>query len=316
MNPTLRRPIIRIAVLIGAWCCGFLFYLFLGNSVGQTWVECSLGESLFTFWGKVSDTLQSRLSGMGLEENTYGQIVALTLGNRQFLSPEIKQLYREAGASHLLALSGMHLGILYGVFKLILRNMTYTRWKWFAFSAIMFILWSYALMTGCPKSLIRAALMTSVALLLQICGERRDSIDILNVSAAIVLLADPASIVDIGFQLSCAAMLGIIILGIPFSEKWQNLPLIPRAILSSFAISISAQLATTPLTLLYFNSITTYGALTSLAAIPLTTLIIYFSIGIYAGMPWCIHIVEILIRCQNMVMEFTGNLPGAYIDLG
>ena len=316
MNPTLRRPIIRIAVLVGAWCCGFLFYLFLGNSVGQTWVECSLGESLFSFWEKVSDTLQSRLSGMGLEENTYGQIVALTLGNRQFLSPEIKQLYREAGASHLLALSGMHLGILYGVFKLILRNMTYTRWKWVAFSAIMFILWSYALMTGCPKSLIRAALMTSVALLLQICGERRDSIDILNVSAAIVLLADPASIVDIGFQLSCAAMLGIIILGIPFSEKWQNLPLIPRAILSSLAISISAQLATTPLTLLYFNSITTYGALTSLAAIPLTTLIIYFSIGIYAGMPWCIPIVEILIKCQNMVMEFTGNLPGAYIDLG
>jgi competence protein ComEC len=55
---------------------------------------------------------------MGLDKNTFGQIVALTLGDRQFLSPEIKQLYREAGASHLLALSGMHLGILYGAFRL------------------------------------------------------------------------------------------------------------------------------------------------------------------------------------------------------
>ena len=316
MNPTLRRPIIRIAVLVGAWCCGFLFYLFLGNSVGQTWVECSLGESLFSFWEKVSDTLQVRLSGMGLDKNTFGQIVALTLGDRQFLSPEIKQLYREAGASHLLALSGMHLGILYGAFRLIMRNLAYTRWKWCAFAAIMFVLWSYALMTGCPKSLIRAALMTSLALLLQICGERRDGIDILNVSGAMVLLVDPASIMDMGFQMSCAAMLGIIILGIPLTDKWRDLPLIARAIMSSMAISISAQFAIMPLTLLYFNSITTYGALTSLAAIPLTTLIIYFSIGIYAGMPWCTPIVETLLRCQNMVMEFTGNLPGAYIDLG
>ena len=252
---------------------------------------------------------------MGLDKNTFGQIIALTLGDRQHLSPEIKQLYREAGASHLLALSGMHLGILYGAFRLIMRNLAYTRWKWFAFSAIMFVLWSYALMTGCPKSLVRAALMTSLALLLQICGERRDSIDILNVSAATVLLVDPASITDIGFQMSCAAMSGIIILGIPFAEQWQDLHFIPRTIINCLAISLSAQFATMPLTLFYFNSITTYGALTSLVAIPLTTLIIYFSIGIYAGMTWCIPIVEILIKCQNMVMEFTGNLPGAYIDL-
>ena len=315
MNPTLRRPIIRIAVLIGAWCCGFLFYLFLGNSVGQTWVECSLGESLFSFWEKVSDTLQVRLSGMGLDKNTFGQIVALTLGDRQFLSPEIKQLYREAGASHLLALSGMHLGILYGAFRLIMRNLAYTRWKWCAFAAIMFVLWSYALMTGCPKSLIRAALMTSLALLLQICGERRDGIDILNVSAAMVLLVDPASLWDIGFQLSCAAMLGIIVLGIPTTENWRHLPLLPRVTLSSLAISISAQLATMPLTILYFQSIATYSALTSLVVIPLTTLIIYFSIGIYAGMPWCIPVVKWLIWCQNEVMKLVSSMPGAYIEL-
>ncbi|MBR5577101.1 MAG: ComEC/Rec2 family competence protein [Bacteroidaceae bacterium] len=314
MNPTMRRPIIRIAVLVGAWCCGFLFYLFLGNSMGQTWVECSLGESLFSFWEKVSDALQVRLSGIGLDENTFGQIVALTLGDRQILSTEIKQLYREAGASHLLALSGMHLGILYGAFRLIMRNLAYTRWRWCAFAAIMFVLWSYALMTGCPKSLIRAALMTSLALLLQICGERRDGIDILNVSAAMVLLVDPASLWDIGFQLSCAAMLGIIILGIPATENWRHLPLLPRLVLSSLAISISAQLATLPLTLLYFQSIATYSALTSLVAIPLTTLIIYFSIGIYAGMPWCIPVVKWLIWCQNEVMKLVSSMPGAYIE--
>jgi competence protein ComEC len=210
---------------------------------------------------------------------------------------------------------GMHLGILYGLFRPVMQNVAFTRWKWPAICAIMLLLWSYAVMTGCPKSLIRAALMTSLALLIQVCGERRKHLDILNVSAAVVLLTDPASLWDIGFQLSCAAMLGIIVLGIPFTENWRHLPLLPRMILSSLAISISAQLATLPLTLLYFQSIATYSALTSLVAIPLTTLIIYFSLGIYAGIPWCIPVVEWLIWCQNKLMELVSTMPGAYIEL-
>lgn len=270
---------------------------------------------MLAIWEGCAIFLQERLAAMGLKEECFGQIVALTLGNRDFLTPETRQLYREAGAAHLLALSGMHMGILYGVFGMVMRNLTYTRWKWPAFCGIMLLLWSYAVMTGCPKSLIRAALMTSLALLIQVCGERRKQLDILNVSAAVVFLTDPASLWDIGFQLSCAAMLGIIILGIPTTENWRHLPLLPRLVLSSLAISISAQLATLPLTLLYFQSIATYSAFTSLVAIPLTTLIIYFSIGIYIGLPWCIPVVEWLIWFQNRVMEMASNLPGAYIEL-
>ncbi len=315
MNPTFRRPIIRIAVLVGAWCCGFLFYWLMGSSLSRSWAECSPGEWMLAVWEGCAIFLQERLAAMGLKEECFGQIVALTLGNRDFLTPETRQLYREAGAAHLLALSGMHMGILYGVFGMVMRNLTYTRWKWPAFCGIMLLLWSYAVMTGCPKSLIRAALMTSLALLIQVCGERRKQLDILNVSAAMVFLTDPASLWDIGFQLSCAAMLGIIILGIPTTENWRHLPLLPRMLLSSLAISISAQLATLPLTLFYFNSIATYSALTSLVAIPLTTLTIYFSIGLYAGMHWCIPVVEGLIWCQNGVMRFIAGLPGAYIEV-
>ena len=302
-------------MLVGAWCCGFLFYWILGYSMSRSWTECSLGHWILATWEGCATYLQHRLTGMGLSEESFGQVVALTLGNREFLSPETRQLYREAGAAHLLALSGMHLGILYGLFRPVMQNVAFTRWKWPAFCAIMLLLWSYAVMTGCPKSLIRAALMTSLALLIQVCGERRKHLDILNVSAAVVLLTDPASLWDIGFQLSCAAMLGIIVLGIPFTENWRHLPLLPRMILSSLAISISAQLATLPLTLLYFQSIATYSALTSLVAIPLTTLIIYFSLGIYAGIPWCIPVVEALIWCQNEMMKWVASLPGAYIML-
>ena len=76
---------------------------------------------MLAVWEGCAIFLQERLAAMGLKEECFGQIVALTLGNRDFLTPETRQLYREAGAAHLLALSGMHMGILYGVFGMVMR---------------------------------------------------------------------------------------------------------------------------------------------------------------------------------------------------
>ena len=313
MNSDFRRPIIRIAVLLGAWCCGFLFCVFVGKSVGTSWAECGMGHTLADFWRGCSLSLQERLQGMDMDKDVMGQVLALTLGNREYLSPEIKALYREAGAAHILALSGMHLGILYGFMRMIVRRLSYTKWRWLTLVVVLFVIWSYALLTGLPLSLVRAALMMSLALVLQMCWEGRKSIDILNVSVALVLLTDPASVMDVGFQMSCAAMLGIIVWGIPICEHWARLPYICNLTASSLTISISAQLGVLPLTLFYFESVACYGAITSLMAIPLTTLIIYFSLGIYAGFGWCIPVVEWLVGCQNMIMEFISTLPGAYI---
>lgn len=251
--------------------------------------------------------------GMDIDEGTLGQVLALTLGNRDYLAPEVKALYRQAGASHILALSGMHLGILYGCMRMVVRRLTYTRWRWVTLVVVLGVIWSYALLTGCPMSLVRAALMMSLALLIQMCWTGRKSLDVLNVSAAIVLLVDPAAVLDVGFQMSCAAMSGIIVLGIPMCAHWSRVHYIYNVVLSSLSVSVSAQLGVLPLSLFYFGSVACYGAITSLVAIPLTTLIIYSSLGLYAGWAWCIPVVEWLIWCQNAIMEFVAGLPGAYI---
>ncbi len=258
--------------------------------------------------------LQCRLLEMDMNRDALGQVLALTLGNREYLSPEIKALYRQAGAAHVLALSGMHLGILYGCMRMVVRRLAYTGWRWLTLAVVLWVIWSYALLTGCPMSLIRAALMMSLALVLQVCWDGRKSIDILNVSAAIVLLVDPAAVLDVGFQMSCAAMLGIIILGIPMCGHWQGVHYIYKVVLDSLSISVSAQLGVLPLSLFYFESVACYGALTSLVAIPLSTLIIYFSLGLYGGWTWCIPVIEWLVWCQNKAMEFVGQLPGAYVE--
>ncbi|MCM1516316.1 MAG: ComEC/Rec2 family competence protein, partial [Paraprevotella sp.] len=314
MNSSFRRPIIRIAVLVGAWCCGFLFCTLIGKSLGTSWAECGIGYRIICFWKECALLLQGRLLGMEMDKGTLGQLLALTLGNREYLTPEIKMLYRRAGAAHLLALSGMHLGILYGCMRMAVRRLTYTRWRWLALAVVLWVIWSYALLTGCSMSLVRAALMMSLALVLQVCRDGRKPLDILNVSAALVLLADPAAVLDVGFQMSCAAMSGIIILGMPMCEHWARLPYMCNVVLNSLAISVSAQVGVMPLTLFYFGSIACYGAITSLVAIPLTTLIIYCGLGLYAGWAWCVPVAEWLVECQNMIMEFVSQLPGAYIE--
>ena len=302
-------------MLVGAWCCGFLFCVLIGKSLGTSWAECGVGHWIIGFWRECACGLQVRLLEMDMDRGVMGQVLALTLGNREYLSPEVKALYRQAGASHVLALSGMHLGILYGCMRMVVRRLLYTRWRWVTLAVVLGVIWSYALLTGCPMSLVRAALMMSLALTIQACWDGREMLDILTLSAALVLLADPAALFDVGFQMSCAAMVGIIVLGIPMCAIWARLPYIYNVVLNGLAISVSAQLGVLPLSLFYFESVACYGALTSLVAIPLTTLIIYCSMGLYAGWTWCVPVVEGLVWCQNEVMRLVASLPGAYIEL-
>ncbi len=311
----LRRPVIRIATLVGAWCCGFLFCLVVGVSLGTTWAKCGVGQALIDFWAGCSQMLQARLLAMDIKRDVAGQVIALTLGNREFLSPATKELYRQAGASHILALSGMHLGILYGGMRVVVRRLAYTRWRWVSLLAALWVIWSYALLTGCPLSLVRAAMMLSIALAVQACWTTRRPLDILTLAASLVLLLDPASLFDVGFQMSCAAMFGIIVLGLPWCEFWVKKPYIYKVVLSSLTISFAAQYAVLPLSLYYFKSVACYGAITSLLAIPLSTLVIYASLGLYVGCTWLIPVVEFLLWCQNEVMTYVASLPGAYVEL-
>jgi competence protein ComEC len=137
--------------------------------------------------------------------------------------------------------------------------------------------------------------------------------DILCVSAALVLLVDPSSVFDVGFQLSCAAMLGIIVLGVPLCERWIEKPFLLRFLLNTITISVAAQLVTMPLTLLYFHSLATYSALTSILVIPLTTMILYASILVFCGASWMVPFLEAMISLQSQVMMLIAQLPGAYI---
>ena len=104
--------------------------------------------------------LEKRLQESGLQDESLSLGAALLLGKRDGISRELRQAYSESGAAHLLALSGLHLGILYGLLHfLIIRRIRFSQWKWFALPPLLLLLWGYVILTGMPLSLVRAAVM-------------------------------------------------------------------------------------------------------------------------------------------------------------
>lgn len=150
---------------------------------------------------------------------------ALTLGDKSLLTSEVKTLFSETGTSHVLALSGLHLGILFSLlnFFILARLKTYR----FLFVSLTLLsiagLWGFVALTGAPLSLQRAAWMFTIMQLAQ-CFRHTDvsSLNNLCIAAAILLISSPMSLLDVGFQLSFTAVLGISLANL---YLWRRFPL-------------------------------------------------------------------------------------------
>lgn len=199
-------------------------------------------------------------------------LVALLLGVKDHLDAELKEAYSSAGAMHVLAVSGLHVGIVY-----LLLSLAFKRVKATTIGAVSFTLvalatiWMYALVTGFSPSVMRAATMFSVVIISEGVGRKSNIFNSLGIAAVILIFFDPNIIYSVGFQLSFAAVLGIVLLHGPLyrlldlrSKAWDY-------IWSITCVSIAAQLATFPLTLLYFHQFPTYFLISNLVVIPAAT---------------------------------------------
>lgn len=220
-------------------------------------------------------------------------VKALTTGDRSGISREIRDVFRLSGASHILALSGMHLGIVYGLLLLVssvLGNKPIVRKLRSA--GIVLITGFYTLACGTSPSLLRAFIFVSVNEVLKLTGRREDSVAaqgesagrnrrILWTSLLLQLALNPLSVRSTGFQLSYLAMFGIFYL-FPILENWypgQRKTDPVRKIWKLSALSISCQLFTAPLAWAKFGIFPKYFLLTNLIALPLTSVIMSLSIA-------------------------------------
>ena len=221
------------------------------------------------------ERLTDRLQEGGLEDEALSVSAALLLGQKNELDRQTRKNYAQAGASHLLALSGMHLGIIYGIiYTLFVVRIRYSEWKWFSLPLVLLVIWGYAFIAGMPTSLVRAGVMLSLVTVASLAQSDTPPLHILALSALIILLFSPDELFSISFQLSFLAVFFIVVLYQPLKRTIHT----HNIILNLFLLSLIAQLGTAPLSIYYFHTLPLMGAVVSVVLIPLTTIIIYLGL--------------------------------------
>lgn len=225
---------------------------------------------------RTSESLLARLQQAGLQDEEMHLTAALLLGRRDGLDAGVKTKFRRVGASHLLALSGLHLGVIYGLScMLCVRWVRFSRWRWLAIPLLIGGLWAYALVAGSPPSLVRAAGMLSVVCVAMLAFRRLPLLHNLFLAAIFLLFCKPLLLCDVGFQLSFMAVLFIALVYVPLHAFFASWPLPLRWCGRLFLLSLAAQLGTLPLCAYYFHTFSLAGAVVSVAMVPLTSLFVY-----------------------------------------
>ncbi len=243
---------------------------------------------------------------------------SLLLGQREQLSNELESAYASAGVIHILAVSGMHVGLIYLLLHLTLKSIGLTkRFRLLSFALIVTGIWFFALMTGLSSSVIRASTMITLVAFGNYLHRPLLTLNILFGSAFILLLFNPLLIFDIGFQLSFSAVLSILILQPKVYELMQtNNPMLDN-LMKVLSISIAAQVLTLPLIMYYFHQIPVHFLLANLIVVPVLSFVIYALIGLV--MVSAIPLIAIplglaisyIVQGVNTSIDFIQSLPFA-----
>ena len=232
----------------------------------------------------INKRLQNLLSKEITSQESSAISKALLLGQRDEISPELAEHFKNAGAMHILAISGLHVGIVLLILMFLTRPLIYFRkGRFFRILVLLFGLWGYAVLTGLSVSTVRAVNMFTLLTIGSLFNRKIDLLSNLVNSAFIMLLLDPLFLFDVGFQMSYSALAGIgvgDILGrrVANFEKWNSRG--GNYFRGLVHVSCSAQLGVLPLSLFYFNQFSGAFLLSSIFLLPLlgATLIFGYSV--------------------------------------
>lgn len=208
---------------------------------------------------------------------------ALILGVTEGIDTDLLNAYASSGAMHVLAVSGLHVGIIYAILLLLLRPLDRFAWSRWAVAIISLIfLWVFAFVTGLSPSVLRAVVMFSFVAIARPFGTRTNIYNTLAASAFVLLLYNPYLIMSVGFQLSYLAVIGIVYLQKPIYNLWELENRMWDWVWQITCVSIAAQVATFSLGLLYFHQFPVYFLISNLFVIPLSTCILVLGILVLA----------------------------------
>ncbi len=296
------------------------------NGIGLTvWVgsenvkllERDKGNPLIAFSLKLRNRILDILIEQLGDSDEYKVAAAIVTGYRASLDADLRATFSNSGAMHVMCVSGLHVGIIFLVLSFVFSFLS-DKILWQRIVKVIIILtviWFYALLTGFSASVMRASAMFSFVAAGMLAQRKVPVYNSLAASAMLLLLINPAFLFQPGFQLSYFAVIGIVALFTPIQRLIPAKGKILKWIRDLIAVSVAAQIATSPISMYYFNQFPNYFILTNIIVVPLAGLIIYTAIPAlifhhipYAGdfFGW---LLGLLMKFMNGSVRFIETLP-------
>ena len=276
------------------------------------------GNPVFKWIYNSRDFMLNILRKHGLEGREFAVGAALILGYTDELDPEIMRAYAGSGALHVLSVSGLHVGIMYMVVAFFLSALGFDKTRRgtivMAIILILFLI-LYAMITGLSPSVLRASVMFCFIVGAKFRNCHTNIYNTLAVSAICLLIYDPYLIMQVGFQLSYLAVIGIVAIQPLLVDLWEPKTKMMKWVWEITCVSVAAQIATVPLGFLYFHQFPVYFMISNLIVIPLSTGILYVGLAtlLSAFIPTVCDYLTLILKWMiwilNKSVEITEALP-------
>lgn len=280
------------------------------------WIDLNENRSnpiyRFSYW--MRDFLLETMQNLGVHEDEYAVAAAILLGYDDSLPQELRQKYVAAGAMHILCVSGLHVGVIFMVFSYMLFFLDERKnnQRIIKQLILLILIWFYALLAGLAPSILRATIMLSFVIIGNIINRNGVVLNSLAASAFILLCVNPANLFDVGFQLSYAAVIGIVVLQRPIMKLFYFKYNIINKIWEVTSVTLAAQIATAPFTIYYFHQFPTYFWLSNLFLSPVSSVVIIG--GMLMLLLFFIPYVNVVIAWVVSKMIFVMNYGVCWIE--
>ncbi|MBW4889928.1 ComEC family competence protein [Mucilaginibacter sp. HMF5004] len=271
------------------------------NGKQITVLESDKGNPIISFALGLRQYLVNKLKVNMRDTDAIAVASTIILGYRADLKADVREAYAKTGTMHLLSVAGMHVGLIYFFVSFFLSFLLrFKHGKLLKVVLSIVLIWCYALITGFSPAVCRAVLMLSMVIIGMSFSRHINKLNVLAVSAFILLLYNPFYIMDVGFQLSYIAVGGIIIIQ-PYIYRWLSFK---NKIANEFwlvtSVSVAAQLVLFPLGAFYFHDFPVYFLVSNLFIVLPSAIVMYVGI-IYMALP----AIPLLSTCMAWVLEHT-----------
>ncbi len=261
-------------------------------------------HTVFGFAGLLREHINTKLKQHNFKTDELAIINALLLGQRQDLSKDIYDSYTQAGAIHILAVSGLHVGIVLILLNILFKPIEYIKHgKIIKTIIIVIILWGFAIIAGLSASVVRAVCMFTIVAIAMNLKQPTNIYNTLAISMLILLLFKPTFLFDVGFQLSYLAVLAIVSIQPMLYKLWLPKNKLIKIFWAIFTVTLAAQFGVIPISLYYFHQFPGLFFISNLVIIPF--------LGTILGL----GIIVIGLSLFNFLPEFLASFYGDIIEL-